>query len=915
MRNLLLCLLLLPLLAFAQKRKVFRIDSLPKEGILLDQGWKWHSGDNPDWAKTDFDDDQWARIDPTEDIYKQPHLDKNGAILWLRLHLTIDSSIQQPLAMLIQQSGASEIYLDGRLLHKIGIIDGGNHHHQALNPMQFPFSFQFTKTNSVVAIRYALKPNVPYSTLFGMANPIFTAKLNLAETAFAESASNLALTINRDMFRIGVYFVLFIIFFTRFLFLSSKKVSLYFSIYTLLFALSWWLVLGTRYPDITEKFYWLNLLALIIQTIGVLFLISAVYQFFEQKRSWMYWILICLAIVSIPFALVFYGWGWLIYAFIFSNFANFEIVRTSIIATLNKQKGAWIMVVAGGIYLICWIVFTLLFTHTVQVQNPKIQLILFDVSMLIMSLAFAVNLGFDFAMNYRSLQRQFEENQKLSENNQQILRNQNETLELQVSERTTELLLKNKELEIEAALERVRSRTMAMQNSNELANAAILLFQQVQVLGISVWSCGYNIFEKGEKSCLGWMSSQGILQPAFRVPLTESPTFIRFYESKQEGEDFYVEALEGKALEEHYRYMMSLPDFKEIGENFVKSGFSFPSSQVHHVVNFSHGNLIFISGQAIPESHNTLKRFAAVFDQTYIRFLDLQFKEQQATILLDEKQKLENTLKELKSTQSQLIQSEKLASLGELTAGIAHEIQNPLNFVNNFAEVSAEMLDEMHEELEKGDTTEAIAIATDLKTNLEKINHHGQRASSIVKGMLEHSRASTGVKEPTDINGLADEFLRLAYHGLRAKDNSFNATLETHFDPDLPLVSVIPQDIGRVLLNLINNAFYAVHQRATTVETLHATSLQYQPTVTVSTQKIDNQILIKVKDNGNGIPESIRDKIFQPFFTTKPTGQGTGLGLSLAYDIVTKGHGGTLEVETKENDGTEFTIILSVKTL
>jgi len=265
---------------------------------------------------------------------------------------------------------------------------------------------------------------------------------------------------------------------------------------------------------------------------------------------------------------------------------------------------------------------------------------------------------------------------------------------------------------------------------------------------------------------------------------------------------------------------------------------------------------------------------------------------------------LENTLADLKTTQAQLIQSEKLASLGELTAGIAHEIQNPLNFVNNFAEVSAEMLDEMHEELEKGDTTEAIAIATALKTNLQKINHHGQRASSIVKGMLEHSRASTGVKEPTDLNALADEYLRLAYHGLRAKDDSFNAALETHFDPDLPLVSVIPQDIGRVLLNLINNAFYAVNEKAKMgIE-------GYQPTVTVSSSMVGDKVEIRVQDNGKGIPESIKEKIFQPFFTTKPTGQGTGLGLSLAYDIVTKGHGGTLKVQSTENEGTEFIINL-----
>ena len=268
----------------------------------------------------------------------------------------------------------------------------------------------------------------------------------------------------------------------------------------------------------------------------------------------------------------------------------------------------------------------------------------------------------------------------------------------------------------------------------------------------------------------------------------------------------------------------------------------------------------------------------------------------------------------LKASQAQLIQSEKLASLGELTAGIAHEIQNPLNFVNNFSELSVELAQELKAEIKKPDLDKGLIeeLATDLATNQGKINHHGQRASSIVKGMLEHSRASTGVKEPTDLNALADEFLRLAYHGLRAKDNSFNATLETHFDSDLPKISVIPQDIGRVLLNLINNAFYAVNQFATTVETLHATSLPYQPTVIVTTKHLENAIEICIQDNGNGIPEAIKDKIFQPFFTTKPTGQGTGLGLSLAYDIVTKGHGGTLEVDSTAEHGTIFTMKIPI---
>ena len=266
---------------------------------------------------------------------------------------------------------------------------------------------------------------------------------------------------------------------------------------------------------------------------------------------------------------------------------------------------------------------------------------------------------------------------------------------------------------------------------------------------------------------------------------------------------------------------------------------------------------------------------------------------------------LETTLTNLKSTQAQLIQSEKMASLGELTAGIAHEIQNPLNFVNNFSEVSNELIDEMNEELNKGDITEAKAISADIKQNLEKINHHGKRAEAIVKGMLQHSQSSSGTKEPTDINKLADEYLRLAYHGLSAKDKSFNATTKTDFDESIGNIHIIPQDIGRVLLNLINNAFYAVNEKKKSAGT------DYEPTVTLRTQKLGDKFLISVKDNGNGIPQKIADKIFQPFFTTKPTGQGTGLGLSLSYDII-KAHGGEIKVETKEGEGTIFIIQLPI---
>ena len=278
---------------------------------------------------------------------------------------------------------------------------------------------------------------------------------------------------------------------------------------------------------------------------------------------------------------------------------------------------------------------------------------------------------------------------------------------------------------------------------------------------------------------------------------------------------------------------------------------------------------------------------------------------------------LGQTLENLKATQAQLIQSEKMASLGELTAGIAHEIQNPLNFVNNFSEVNTELIAEMKAEIDEGDLDEVKAIANDIADNEQKILHHGRRADAIVKGMLQHSRSSSGVKEPTDINALADEYLRLAYHGLRAKDKSFNATLKTDYDASIGKVNVAPQDIGRVILNLITNAFYAVAEKERlltlpgfqTPAALEDIPAPYEPTVTVSTKKTGNTIEIRVTDNGNGIPAPIVDKIFQPFFTTKPTGQGTGLGLSLSYDIV-KAHGGELKVETMEGNGSEFLIRL-----
>jgi signal transduction histidine kinase len=333
-------------------------------------------------------------------------------------------------------------------------------------------------------------------------------------------------------------------------------------------------------------------------------------------------------------------------------------------------------------------------------------------------------------------------------------------------------------------------------------------------------------------------------------------------------------------------------------------------------------------------------------------------------VLKKQKQEIEIMLEKLTSTQKQLVQSEKMASLGELTAGIAHEIQNPLNFVNNFSEVSKELIDEMKEELAVGNEASvksAVEIADDISKNLEKINHHGKRADAIVKGMLAHSRTSSGKKELTDLNALVDEYLRLAYHGLKAKDQTLQAAYSFKPDSSLPKVNVVPQEIGRVLLNLINNAFYACAERSrstcaersrsTCAERSRSTCAErsrstvnekvksemayvkdtpsdvspftshYQPLVTVSTKNLGDKVEILVKDNGNGIPEAIQDKIFQPFFTTKPTGQGTGLGLSLSYDIITKGHGGELKlqsnpcqpgVQSQQHSGSEFTILLPV---
>ena len=460
-----------------------------------------------------------------------------------------------------------------------------------------------------------------------------------------------------------------------------------------------------------------------------------------------------------------------------------------------------------------------------------------------------------------------------------------------------------REAQIEAALERVRSRTLAMQHSDELAETSSVLFQQMIGLGIAPNRLYITVVHPETDIAEFWITDEdgSKISKAYSANLNENTTFIKMYDGWKKALPHLVINMQGEELRNYFAYLQS--------RNVPFKGGLEQKRRVQHLAFFSNGFIGLASPDEQPEETLLiLERFASVFNLTFTRFNDLKIAEAHAAKAEQDlieikaaRKKAEEALTDLKATQAQLIQAEKMASLGELTAGIAHEIQNPLNFVNNFSEINEELIGELVDELNSGNTDEAIAIANDIKNNEQKINEHGKRAGSIVKGMLEHSRKSDGQKEPTDINKLTDECLRLAYHGMRAKDKGFQAEYKTDFDKSLPLVPLVSQDISRVLLNLINNAFYAVDEKA------KAGDSNYQPQVIVSTTTQNDKVIIAVKDNGNGIADEIKDKIFQPFFTTKPTGSGTGLGLSLSFDIV-KALGGELRVESKEGEGSVFMI-------
>ena len=447
-----------------------------------------------------------------------------------------------------------------------------------------------------------------------------------------------------------------------------------------------------------------------------------------------------------------------------------------------------------------------------------------------------------------------------------------------------------------ASVDRVRAEIASMRTTHDLERITPLIWSELTTLGVSFIRCGVFIMDDEQEQVQSFLSTpDGKAIAAFRVPYNahrEITQIIACWRNKVMYKPHWDEAAFidwTKALMEHGAITS--------GEKYLTE--NRPTNLYLHFFPFLQGMLYV--GNVTPLNDDELQlvqNLADAFSIAYARYEDFN-KLESANV------KIEKTLVDLKQTQAQLVQSEKMASLGELTAGIAHEIQNPLNFVNNFSEVNKELLAEIDEEIDKGNFGELKKIIKDVIGNEEKISHHGKRADAIVKGMLQHSRSSSGVKEPTDINALADEYLRLAYHGLRAKDKSFNATMNKDYDKSLEKIEVVPQDMGRVILNLITNAFYAITEKKKT------TDANYEPTITVSTKGIGNQLTVSVKDNGNGIPQKVLDKIFQPFFTTKPTGQGTGLGLSLSYDIV-KAHGGEFKVETKEGEGSEFIIQLPI---
>lgn len=450
----------------------------------------------------------------------------------------------------------------------------------------------------------------------------------------------------------------------------------------------------------------------------------------------------------------------------------------------------------------------------------------------------------------------------------------------------------------QASIDRVRAEIASMRTTQDLERITPLIWRELTTLGVPFMRCGVFIMDDAEQKIHTFLSTpEGKSIAAFKLSY-HTPGNVssiinhwrmkEIYANRWNEEDFTSftnNLVEQGAIASTEEYLKTLPE----GGFFLQF---FPFQQGMLYV----GTLADLQ----EEEKKVVQSLADAFSTAYARYEDFNKLEVA-------KQQVELTLAELQATQAQLIQKEKMASLGELTAGIAHEIQNPLNFVNNFSESNKELSEELLLELENGNLIGAKQLAIDIRENEEKIVHHGRRADSIVKNMLQHSRQSKSAKELTDINALVEDYIRLAYHGMRAKEKAFHANIEVHLDESILDVPVVPQDIGRVLLNLFNNAFYAVAEKKKKCNSA------FEPMVSISTTRGAERISIIVKDNGPGMTQQVAEKVFQPFFTTKPTGEGTGLGLSLSYDTITKGHGGELKVESGEGKGTAFVVHLPVR--
>jgi len=701
---------LIPFAAFsiAGADSVFNINKIADEGVLLDKGWKFHAGDNSDWAKPGIDDSGWSAVDPSKDIYFLPQVRK-AEIGWFRLKLNVDPSLfNKTLGLIVYQTGASDIYLNGKLIYHLGeIIKGAKN--KSLRFYDYQLSLRLD-TNRIqeIAVRFNCNKNdliINYLTPNYCARLVLTNIDDLVSNFMSETNSFLI----KDIILVTLYAFLGVMSFFLYFSYRVQRAYLFFGFYCLTSIIQALL----RVPTYAVKPIGLSLasayflLSHVVSIFAIILLLVGLYRIYGQKKSLLFYFIIFYTITTLPVFIFFYPWS-NIYAVAFALLMCIDAVIINFRAVMNGFSNAWVLFIAFLIFFLMFIAFMSIAAG----GNVNLGLNIAALSLLVIPFGLSIFLANEYARTGRDLQTRIVEVEQLSEKailqeqeKQQILTSQNVMLEVQVAERTAAL---------------------------------------------------------------------------------------------------------------------------------------------------------------------------------------------------------NQSITNLKATQNQLIQSEKMASLGELTAGIAHEIQNPLNFVNNFSEVNTELIAEMKQEIEKGDLDEVNALAVDIEENSKKITMHGKRADAIVKGMLQHSQSSSGKKEPTDLNTLADEYLRLSYHGLRAKDKLFNAELITHFDEHLPKVNVIPQDIGRVLLNLFNNAFYAIQQKTKTA------GANYSPTVEIATFYLPLQGVggLRVRDNGFGIPDAIKDKIMQPFFTTKPTGEGTGLGLSLSYDIVVKGHGGSIDVDTKEGEFTEFIVHL-----